>query len=193
MLWVQNESTRGNLGRPSYSQGWDSPSVVPESDDSRPLHRGPQHMEAVPSWKDWPHPKHVKGQARWIEKGPETVTALPSLGWFWGKSRYRWVWGLPDTLFSPWLLDILAVVGDIWLWLPCWVLSQGFYWSSPSGWFSECTAVWMTSSRPLYSPPVWKISRVSQEWWLVPVLRRQKQVTVCEFKASLIYRLTRST
>lgn len=99
VLWVQNESTGGNLGRPGYSQGWDSPSVVPESDDSRPLHRGPQHMEAVPSWKDWPRPKHVKGQGRWIEKGPETVTA--ALGW---------VWGLPDTLFPGGFLMF-------WLWL----------------------------------------------------------------------------
>lgn len=47
VLWVQNESTGGNLGRPGYSQGWDRPSV--SQSQMTAGYRGPQHMEAVPS------------------------------------------------------------------------------------------------------------------------------------------------
>lgn len=144
---------------------------APESEGSRSLH--PRRMfievlntEAMPSWKDCPHSKHLKEDRqdvyRKVQKQQEPCQGLQLAC---GEAGCVWV--------GAWLAPLFSIISGFsgWDWrcltglpFPCWVLSEGFSWSSMSRGSSECTAVWTISSRPLHSQAFWKIFCVSQGW-----------------------------
>lgn len=69
-------------------------------------------MEAAPSRKDWATPKTLERTGKMFIERSRNSNALPGLGWHGGRARYRW-FGAAYTLFSPLLLAVPAVVGDI--------------------------------------------------------------------------------